>query len=180
LAWDVGGGDSGARPTSVAAVAVVAPTSFDLEVPIEPWIHHKMAPDVRTKLETGFELAINRVREVETCRELFTRLGEDPIQILETGLYFQVDSYYREIRLCGRDVASNAKQAHTLSYTKVGGAPTWICRNFASVSDEMASITVIHEALHHAGLTESPVDKTALSSVEITEMVMSACGFQKN
>ena len=104
-------------------------------------------------------------------------MGADPIQILATGLYFQVESYHREIELCGRDMSANSRGAENLSYTKVGGTPTWICRHFASVSDEMASITVIHEALHHAGLTESPVDKTAMSSVEITEMVMSKCGF---
>jgi hypothetical protein len=74
-------------------------------------------------------------------------------------------------------VASNSRQADNISYTKVGAAPTWICRNFASVSDEMASITIIHEALHHAGLPERPGDKTAMSSVEITEMVRKACGF---
>jgi hypothetical protein len=139
-----------------------------------------MAPGVRAKLETGFDLAVERVREVETCRELFTSLGADPIQILQTGLYFQVDSYHREVELCDRDAAANSRMAGNLSYTKVGGTPTWICRNFASVSDETASITVIHEALHHAGLTEWPLDKTAMSSVEITEMVMSACGFRDN
>jgi hypothetical protein len=177
LAWDLGGSRSASSSSVVAASSVAVSSDFDRDLTIEPWIHNNVAPDVRAKLETGFELAVERVLEVESCRELFTRLGADPIIILETGLYFQVVSYYREIELCGRNVAANSRRADNLSYTKVGGTPTWICRNFASVSDEVASITVIHEALHHAGLTESPSDKTAMSSVEITDMVRKACGF---
>jgi hypothetical protein len=79
--------------------------------------------------------------------------------------------------VCGRDPAANSRGADILAYTKVGGTPTWICRNFARISIESAAVAVIHEALHHAGLEERPHDRLAMSSVEITDMVKDKCGF---
>ena len=37
-------------------------------------------------------------------------------------------------------------------------------------------MTLIHEALHHAGLTEKPKDPEAMSAREIDNMVEDACG----
>lgn len=162
-------------PAAVEAVAVTV-AAGDQE-PIKPWIHRSMPNRVSARLEAGFELAVDRVREVETCSELFSRLGADGLETLASGLYFPVDSYWREIEVCGRNVAANSRGAENLAYTTVGGAPTFICRHFARVSTETAAIAVIHEALHHAGLTERPLDRMAMSSIEITEMVTSACGF---
>jgi hypothetical protein len=136
-----------------------------------------MAPNVRAKLEAGFDLAVERVREIAACRDLFTQLGEDGIEMLKTGLYLPVRSYRHEVVVCGRDPATNSRGADILAYTKVGGTPTWVCRNFARISVETAAIAVIHEALHHAGLNEWPRDRTAMSSVEISEMVERQCGF---
>jgi hypothetical protein len=168
-------GGGGVVTSAVATVAVSG--DHDHEEIVEPWIHPKMAPEVRAKLEAGFELAVERVREINACGDLFTQLGEDGIDILKTGLYLQVHSYRHEVMVCGRDLATNSQGADILAYTKVGGTPTWICRNFARVSDETAAMTVLHEALHHAGLEERPHDRMAMSSVEITEMVQSACAF---
>ncbi len=160
------------------AVAVVAVSgSLGYKPPVEPWIHHKMDPRVREKLEAGFGLAVDRVREIKECADLFTRLGSDGIDMLKTGLYLPVHSYRHEIVVCGRNPAVNSLGARNLAYTKVGGTPTWICRHFSRVSTETAAIAVIHEALHHAGLNERPHDRMAMSSVEITEMVTTACGF---
>jgi hypothetical protein len=168
-------GSGAVTSAAVAAVAVSAATTYDIS--IEPWIHPSMDYMVREKLEAGFDLAIERVRDVPACAELFHRLGEDGIDMLRTGLYFPVDTHRREVEVCGRNPAGNAKVAKNLAYTTVGGAPTWICRHFSTVTDEYAAVTVIHEALHHAGLPEKPLDRTAMTSVQITEMVMNACDF---
>ena len=125
----------------------------------------------------GFRLAVERVREIPACAGLFARLGADPVDTLTTGLYLPPHSYLHEIVVCGRDPISDSRGAENLSYTVVGGSPTWICRNFARVSNETAAITVIHEALHHAGMTEWPSDRLAMTSEEITRMVKKACGF---
>jgi hypothetical protein len=37
-------------------------------------------------------------------------------------------------------------------------------------------MTLIHEALHHAGLTEKPMDPGGMSAREIDGMVNRACG----
>ena len=166
----------GIAAPAVAAVAVSG--SLEYHAPVEPWIHHKMDPKVRARLEAGFDLAVERVREIEACADLFTRLGADGIDMLKTGLYLPVFSYRHEIVVCGRDPAVNSWGAKNLAYTKVGGTPTWICRHFSRVSTETAAIAVIHEALHHAGLNEKPHDRMAKSSIEITEMVTNACGFK--
>lgn len=173
-AGDDGDGGGFVAP-AVAAVAIASHHGYE-EI-VEPWIHHKMAPNVRAKLEAGFDLAVERVREIEACADLFRQLGEDGIGMLKTGLYLPVHSYRNEVVVCGRDPATNSWGADILAYTKVGGAPTWICRNFARVSTETAAVAVIHEALHHAGLNERPHDRLAMSSSEITAMVKDQCGF---
>jgi hypothetical protein len=162
-------------PAATAAVAAVAPPVVELAV--DPWIHPDMPKRVRTTLEAGFELAVQRVRNVESCSALFESLGADPLETLGTGLYFPVDSYRREVEVCGRNAAASSRGAENLAYTKVGAAPTWICRHFSRVSTETAAVAVIHEALHHAGLTEWPHDRTAMTSLEITRMVERECDF---
>jgi hypothetical protein len=164
-----------AAPAAVAAVAVsAAPAAASM---VDPWIHPDMPKRVRTTLEAGFELAVQRVRDIESCSALFEALGADPFETLGTGLYFPVDSYRREVEVCGRNAAASSRGAENLAYTKVGAAPTWICRHFSRVSIETAAVAVIHEALHHAGLTEWPHDRTAMTSLEITRMVERECDF---
>ena len=174
-ASDIAEASGGDVPATVMAVAVAR--SVGAMTQIRPWIHPSMPNGVRARLEAGFELAVERVREVESCGELFAEFGADGLETLVTGLYFPVDSYRREIETCGRNGASNSRGGENLAFTTVGGAPTFICRHFARVSTETAAVAVIHEALHHAGLTERPHDRLAMSSVEITEMVEVACGF---
>lgn len=176
VSWggDNSNGGGAATPAAVAVVAVAGAVRHD--VPIRPWIHSNMPPAVRSKLEAGFELAVEQVREVETCDDLFARLGRNGVEMLTTSLYLPVDSYRREVEVCGRNARTTSRTAENLAYTKVGAAPTWVCRHFARVSEETAAVALIHEALHHAGLTERPADRMAMSSVEITEMVKKACG----
>ena len=162
-----------AAGASAAGIAVAAA----VKVPVQPWIHSEMPKRVKATLEAGFDLAVQRVREVESCSALFEALGADPIETLSTGLYFPVDSHRREIEICGRNSATSSRGAENLAYTQVGAAPTWICRHFSRVSPETAAVAVIHEALHHAGLTEWPHDRTAQTSIEITRMVQDACEF---
>jgi len=172
-----GNDNDGGGVVAPAVAAVAVSGSLENVVSAEPWIHHKMEPGVRARLEAGFDLAVERVCEIEACADLFTRLGADGIDMLKTGLYLPVHSYRHEIVVCGRNPATNSWGAKNLAYTKVGGTPTWICRHFSRVSTETAAIAVIHEALHHAGLKERPHDRMAMSSIEITEMVTTACGF---
>lgn len=174
VGWTTEGG--GGAPDAVKAAVAFEPAARS-EAADDPWIHPSMPEGVRDRLEAGFALAVARLRESPSCRELFARLGADPFETLATGLYFPVDSYRRDVQACGRNLAASSRGAENLAYTKVGGAPTYLCRTFARISTESAAVAVIHEALHHAGLTEWPHDRLAMSSPGITEMVEAACGF---
>jgi len=176
-AWAGDSSDSGGIITPAAMAAVAVGGTLGHDPPIEPFIHPSMAPGVRAKLEVGLELAAERVREIEACGDLFTRLGVDGIDMLNTSLYLQVDSHLREVRICGRDGAASSWGGKTLAYTKVGAPSTWICRHLARVPAEVAAVAVIHEALHHGGLTEWPSDRLAMTSEEITRMVKKTCEF---
>jgi hypothetical protein len=123
-----------------------------------------MPSALEKKLRAAFEIAVQRVTEVPACSDLFAKLEADGVETLKTGLYFPA-SPARETSVCQRSMAQ----------TFVGDAPTWICRNVLSYSDERAAVVVIHEALHHAGLTEKPRDRKAMSSGAINTMVGKSC-----
>lgn len=79
-AGDVVEASRGRAPVAIAAVAV-AGAAWNAN-PIKPWIHPTMPKPVSARLEAGFELAVERVREVESCRDLFAELGADALETL--------------------------------------------------------------------------------------------------
>lgn len=63
------------------------------------------------------------------------------------------------------------------SYTFVGEAPTFLCSGFSAMTDEHASLVLVHEALHRAGLPEGAWKAGGvMSSAAINDMVQVACG----
>lgn len=122
---------------------------------------------MRSRLTAAFELALTRVVESPECGGLFAALGADGAESLSTTLYFPAPGTRKETTC--RNAAA---------YSFVGEAPTFLCREFESMTDQHAALVLVHEALHHAGLTERPSDPLASSSVVINEMVRKACGFQ--
>jgi hypothetical protein len=164
-AGDTSEASGGFQPASFAATT--ATTYVDWEAPVEPWIHSKMSVDEREKLQAAVRIAANRIAEVEECSELFTRLDADGKEMLKATLYIPVSSYNRKDGICRRAAA----------YTKVGARSTFVCPEFSRLSDERAAMFVIHEALHHAGLTEKPQDRRGMTSLAINSMVGRSCGF---
>jgi len=148
------------------ATATTLPSSTEI-LEVEPWIHGDMREDVRTRLEAGFDIAVQKVQEVSECNALFEELGADALETLSTGLYFPIASHRKEKAVCRGAVA----------FTNVGAAPTFLCREFSRMTDERAAMYVVHEALHHAGLTEKPLDPGAMTSRAINRMVTDACKF---
>jgi hypothetical protein len=144
------------------------PATREVDAPavMTPWISTTVPSSVRSRLEASFELAARRLREVPRCRELFSDLGADGAAVLSDTLYYPAELRLED-RVCPR--------AH--AYTVTGTAPTWVCRGFSRLSDERAAMVLLHEALHHAGLEESQDDPTRLTSHEINELVIEACGF---
>jgi hypothetical protein len=117
------------------------------------------------KLRSAFVVALERVREISACGALFEEFGTDGEAVLTTTLYTPTHPF-DEQSLCRNAVA----------FTWVGGVHTRLCRRFLSLSTERAAMTLIHEALHRAGLTERPLDADGMSAREIDSMVDEACG----
>jgi len=117
------------------------------------------------KLDEAFEVAIERVKEIPQCGGLFVELGTGGVEMLAATIYMPTHPF---------DEQSLCKSA--AAFTWVGGVHTRLCRRFSSLSKERAAMTLIHEALHHAGLTEKPADPEAMTAREIDNMVGDACG----
>jgi hypothetical protein len=154
-AWGVDGGVPG-LPLEVVTNAILGRR--------EPWIHPFMPESVRRKLDSALDVAIQRVREDAQCAGLFQALGGDGIRALQSSMYF-VASLSKEKTQCRTSAA----------YTQVGEAPSFLCRRFAYLSDQQAATILIHEALHHAGLTEYPHDPDALPGYAINRVVRKTC-----
>jgi hypothetical protein len=138
--------------------------------PLQPWIHSRMKGDLRARVEVAFEIAAQRVQESEACTELFTELGVDAMETLDSALYWPVKSHRDVTELC---------RGRNLAFTFVGSPLTFICPDFKGVSDQRAAQVIIHEALHNAGLKERPQYKGfgVKSSAAIDSMVAKACKF---
>jgi hypothetical protein len=139
--------------------------SEELTAPLRPWVSPTLPASVRCRLEAGFELAVSRLQDRPQCRELFARLGADGVDALSTTLYYPADQVL-ERQLCHKAVA----------YTMVGAAPTWVCRRIAQLPVSDVALTLVHEALHHAGLGEWPLDRNAPRARTIDNRVRAACG----
>jgi hypothetical protein len=121
----------------------------------------------RSKILLASDEARRRIRNNPECADLFSDLGADGIEILDSTLYFPIRHPIRRIDFCERCTA----------YTFVGATTTWLCPQFKRLPTERAAQILIHEALHHAGLTEFPSDPDGMTSHAITKMIKRKCGF---
>lgn len=110
-------------------------------------------------------IAESRIRLLPACRQMFSDLGHDGLDRLG-GTRYTSASLIEEKRFC-RDRAS--------AFTAVGHPVTRLCRSFARLAPDRAAAVLLHEALHFAGMTESPADPEALSSAEINHLVEKSC-----
>jgi hypothetical protein len=154
----------------LATVEDVATDAFDRSIAtgrtFEPRILREMSDRMRNRLVSSFQLAIDRVREVPECGNLFTELGADGVDTIADIRFTPIGIYGARANVCKGKIA----------YTYVGGGPIWLCRDFSRLTDKKAAMIIIHEALHHAGLTERPEDPDAMPSAGINRMVSQKCG----
>ncbi len=149
-----------------AREATAAPADTGPRASLEPRINAEMSAKNRDQLVVGFQVAVEKVREVQGCSELFTGLGADGIDTLGKVYFFPIGYHEAKANVCHGSIA----------YTLVGGGPTWVCRDFWRLTDREAAMIIIHEALHHAGLPERPRDPDAMTSTAINKMVAKNCG----
>jgi hypothetical protein len=98
---------------------------------------------------------------------LYERLGTHGLLALSTTVYVGPSSQ-------GPSCYCEALRAN--AYTRIGQQTTVICPAFSRQPASRAAVTLLHEALHYAGMPESPEDPTALSSPEISALVSDRCG----
>lgn len=146
---------------AAAVVASKSPGSL-----IEPRIDPGIALRNRRKITVSFRIAVKRVVEVPECRAMFTELGADAPAALGNLFFLPIGWHELKPHVC----------ADVSVYTLVGGGPVWVCREFSRLSDSQAAVIIIHEALHHAGLTERPHDTDGMTSGAINHMVVKRCG----
>jgi hypothetical protein len=134
---------------------------------VEPRIDVRMSDNNRERLVSSFQIAVDRVQEVPECGEMFTKLGADGFNTITKIFFTPIGKREARADLCNGSVA----------YTFVGSGPTtWLCREFSRLTDRKAAMIIIHEALHHAGLTERPKDPKGMTSAAINRMVSKSCG----
>ena len=158
----------GVQPSATASEPA-RPASLNLAVQtpvVAPRISQSVPSRLRSKLESGFELALQKLAHEPKCRDMFTDLGADGVEMLSTTFYTQA-SLKMEKQVCSR----------AFGFTLVGGAPTWVCQQFARLNDRRAAAVLLHEALHHAGMDEWPHDPKGLAPSAIDDLVEKACGF---
>ncbi len=157
-----GDGSDNAQPDVVVSMGALPP----VDVVFKPRLNGALPFDVTRKLLGGFPLALERVRELASCRGLFEPLVVSGVERLSTTLY----------------TPENAKRTNdscdkgAMAYTYVGSPVTHLCAGFGKLSREQAAIVLIHEALHFAGLPEAPSTPDALTSRQINRLVQKACG----
>jgi hypothetical protein len=134
--------------------------------PVVPRMSPEMSQKNREQVTAAFQVALEKVREVPECRELFADLGTDGTATLGKVFFFPI----------GRNAAKGNVCRDAVAYTLVDGGPTWLCREFWRLTDERAAMVIIHEALHHAGLGEWPRDPDGMRSTAINDMVAKRCG----
>jgi len=169
-ASDVVDSAAGMAELDAAMVGAITPGSAvaggEARSPVVPRMSPEMSQKNREQVIDAFQVALERVREVPECRELFTDLGADATVTLGKVFFFPI----------GRNAARGNVCRDAIAYTLVDGGPTWLCREFWRLTDERAALVIIHEALHHAGLGEWPHDPDGMRSTAINNMVAKRCG----
>ena len=126
-----------------------------------------LPPGVRGTLDRGWVVAHRHLAAHASCRALFNDLDADGAERLLNTIYIGASSSSGRFP-CPRRVAA---------HTSLHRPHTCLCPGFARLSDNSAAVVLIHEALHFAGLPESPAVTGALTSSEINQLVVENCGF---
>ncbi len=129
-------------------------------------VHKEVDAELGSLLHDAFERALRRVASRPECARLFEGLAMNGEQALCRTLYIAAPANLEEGR-CSRSFA----------ITHVGSPVTWVCSTVRRETAARVAGVLIHEALHHAGLTEQPADPSAMTSAQITKLVRSRCGY---
>jgi hypothetical protein len=158
-----------AEPNAIAeprTVGLVPPADTRVGVKIEPHTSGPLETGSARNLFTSFAVALDRMREIPTCSALFEPFAASGVEQMANSFYI-APSAGEKREFCVGGVAA---------FTQVGSRVTRLCAAFGEVDRQTAALLLIHEALHSAGMPESPSTAGALSPSEINRLVKRACG----
>jgi hypothetical protein len=155
------------RPSACDQLKSAGRPDETVELPSKrgPSIHGAIPDGSVRNLRLGFALALESVRSTAPCRTLFASLAASGVTSL-ISTHYVAPANRDAARICAGGVAA---------FTTVGGRVTWLCPQFSNLHPRAAAFTLIHEALHSAGMPESPATAGALTALEINDLVESAC-----
>ena len=157
------GADS--RPSRPGAGSFVTPTvHVSGQAERGPKVSDRVSSWLSGRLVSALELAAEHIRNYPSCQALFADRGEEGVETLLASSYHPATQQDERIS-CGSSAA----------LTTIGGRVTQLCHAFASLSQTQAAVILVHEALHHAGMTEYPSDPEGMTSVEISWLVKKRC-----
>ena len=123
---------------------------------------------IRFQVSSALRLASDQLSSHQPCRDLYLGFGVEGLEALLSATY-RLAQTQTEVSLCSERSAA--------AFATVGGSSTHLCpKLFASLSVHKAAVILIHESLHHSGMTEWPHDREALRSTEINTLIRDRCG----
>jgi hypothetical protein len=147
--------------------SVVTASAPELDA-IEPRIQGYLDGHLRDELKVAFRIADHRLRDFPRCSQLFDDLGADG------GARLRATRYQSAVEVGGERICRRG--AGVAAFTAVGNPRTIICPGFGRLDVKKAAVIVLHEALHFAGLPESPPTPGAMNSSEINDRIADRCG----
>jgi len=153
--------------TSAPVASNVAHAAGRAVAPPVPKLDASISGPLRARLRSAFDLAVQRVQEVESCSALFVSLRHNGVEMLRNTRYSVAAA------AIARDACS---KQDIVAFTAVGSPATRVCPSFQQLPPTAAAMILLHEALHYAGLRERPVHPDGLWPAEINALVRKGCG----
>jgi hypothetical protein len=138
----------------------------DVSLKIQPHTSGPLTTRSARNLFTGFAVALERVREIPSCSDLFETFTTSGVEKM-THTFYVAPNAIENREFCVGGVTA---------FTQVGSRVTRLCPAFGDVDRQTAALLLIHEALHSAGMPESPSTAGARTPSEINRLVKRACG----
>jgi hypothetical protein len=133
---------------------------------VAPRVYGRLSERTLRNIRLGFPLALKMVSSTSACSALFEPFHAAAVETL-ASTWYAAPTGREKTRICVGRVAA---------FTAVGGRVTKLCPEFGDLYPREAALTLVHEALHSAGMPESPATPGALTSQEINALVARACG----
>lgn len=150
------------------AILVALPISAEPVAGSEPAeVAERQAALAAKVVSRARRLALGRLTERRECRSLFEDLGHSGERIVARATFRLADTRERS-EICRRRKA--------IMFTTMHGSEIVVCYyNFVAQPLRSQAAILLHEALHHAGLSEQPLDPQGLTPQAITRLVERHC-----